>query len=136
MFLTQALLASTSGIEAQHKRISIIAQNIANVHTRASTKGEHPYQRQVLEMHTVHDRNMDVDMVEVGKINKDQRPFNKIYSPNDIVADKDGFVEEPNIDPLVEISDMREASRSQESNIRAFERVISMMQNLFNVMKI
>ena len=55
--------------------------------------------------------------VKAVSIEKDKAPLRKLYEPNHPDADKQGYVEYPNVDILVEMADLMTASRAYESNI-------------------
>lgn len=132
--LTKAMQVATSGMQVQNQRILVISQNLANAGTRAD-KGEEPYQRQVISFHTVLDKKTGANLVKVKKIGKDGAPPVRVYSPGDPAADKEGYVYESNVKPMAEIADMREAGRSHEANLRAFEKILSMLQNTIGILK-
>lgn len=132
--LFQAMQVATSGMQVQNQRILVISQNLANSGTRAEN-GEQPYQRQVISFHTVLDKKTGANLVKVKRIGKDGTPPVKIYSPGDPSADKDGYVYESNVKPMGEIADMREAGRSHEANLRAFEKILLMLQNTISILK-
>jgi flagellar basal-body rod protein FlgC len=132
--LIKAMYVATSGMQAQNQRVLIISQNLANAGTRAE-KGEMPYQRQVISFHTVLDKKTGANLIEVKDIKKDGAPPVRIYSPGDPAADQSGYVYESNVKPMEEIADMREAGRSHEANLRAFEKILLMMQNTIGILK-
>lgn len=133
--LTKALYTATSGMVAQNKRILVISENLANAGTRNSAAGLMPYGRRVPSFKTVFDKKTGASIVVVSKIKKDHTPFTKIYAPHDAAADKNGFVYESNVKSMIEMTDMREASRSHEANLKAFERIMFMLQNSINLLK-
>ena len=55
--------------------------------------------------------------VKAVSIEEDKSPLRKVYEPNNPDADEEGYVEYPNVDLLVEMSDLISASRAYESNI-------------------
>lgn len=133
--LTKALYTATSGMVAQNKRILIISENLANAGTRNAAAGLMPYGRRIPSFKTIFDKKSGASVVVVSKIKKDKTPFTKIYAPHDAAADKSGFVYESNVKSMIEMTDMREASRSHEANLKAFERIMFMLQNSINLLK-
>lgn len=133
--LTKALYTATSGMVAQNKRILIISENIANAGTRNTSPNSMPYRRKIPSFKAVLDKKTGTTMVVMNKIKKDQTPFTKIYAPNDSAANEEGFVFESNVKSMVEMTDMREASRGHEANLKAFERILLMLQNSINLLK-
>lgn len=133
--LTKALYTATSGMIAQNKRILIVSENLANAGTRNAAAGLLPYGRRVPTFKTIFDKKIGTSVVVISKIKKDKTPFTRIHDPNDAAADKNGFVYESNVKSMVEMTDMREASRSHEANLKAFERIMFMLQNSINLLK-
>ena len=73
--------------------------------------------------------------MEADKIKYDQTPFSPIYDPNDPAADNNGYVYETNVRSMIEMADMREAARSHESCVKAFEKVLQMLTNTISLLK-
>jgi flagellar basal-body rod protein FlgC len=133
--LTRALFSSTSAIDAHTKRVHVISQNLANAHTRPHHKDDLPYCRQVVSFKSAYDKYLKTDLVQVHRVSKDKTPFQKIYDPHDPAANDQGIVLEANINPLLEMTDLMESQFSHDANIKAFERVLSMLQNTLNLLK-
>ena len=55
--------------------------------------------------------------VKAVAIEEDKSPLRRLYEPNHPDADEEGYVEYPNVDLLVEMSELISASRAYESNI-------------------
>ena len=61
-------------------------------------------------------------MVNAGKPMDDKSDFRSQYDPGNPNADTQGYVKLPNVDPLIEIMDMREAQRSYEADLTVMDR--------------
>ena len=133
--LARALYVSTSGMVVQNKRMLIITENLANAGVRNPAPGVAPYRRRIPSFKVVFDKKTKSELVTMSKIHHDKSPFPKVFSPDDPVADKDGFVYESNVKSILEMADMREASRSHEGNLKAYERILAMLQNTINLLK-
>lgn len=133
--LSRALHTTISGMIVQNKRMLIIAENLANAGVKNTVAGELPYRRRVPSFKTFFDKKSKSQLVALTKIQKDKSPFPKIFAPEDPAADKDGFVYESNVRAVLEMSDMREAARSHEGCLKAYERILSMLQNTINLLK-
>lgn len=133
--LSRALYTTISGMIVQNKRMLIIAENLANAGVRNTVAGESPYRRRVPTFKTFFDKKSKSQLVSLSKIQKDRAPFPKIFSPEDPAADKDGFVYESNVRAVLEMADMREAVRGHEGCLKAYERILSMLQNTINLLK-
>jgi len=119
----QAIAASA--LLAQQQRMRIIAENIANADSTAKTAGGDPYRRQtpIFETKLVAAGAKGVKMTQVGQ---DSTPFREEYQPGNPAADAKGYVKMPNVDPLIESLDMREAQRAYEANLNVIETVKTM----------
>ena len=107
---------SASGLSAERLRLDVISSNIANVRTTRTEKGG-AYVRKTAVLSENYDRNMGMLGVKAVKVEKDNSPLKKEYNPTHPDANAEGYVEYPNVDLLVEMSDLISASRSYESNV-------------------
>ncbi|MBM3269882.1 MAG: flagellar basal body rod protein FlgC [Candidatus Sericytochromatia bacterium] len=106
---------AASGLTAQRFRMDLIASNLANVNTTRTEAGE-PFRRQLAIFAS---RRGPVPGVQVVGIHKDPAPFQKHYDPSNPDADAGGYVQYPNINPVLEMTDLISASRSYEASITA-----------------
>lgn len=121
MSLTDSLLISASGMRAQSGRLRVIAENIANAQSTATTPGGEPYRRKVVFFQNVLDKHMGVEQVKITRRSYDNSEFNRKYDPNHPAADRDGYVLLPNVSTIAEMMDMREARRGYEANLNVIE---------------
>ncbi len=121
--LISAAKAASNGLFAQSTRMRVLSENIANAQTTGKTAGSDPYQRKTISFAAVSDEMGGVDMVQVDQIERDTAPFRTEYMPGHPAADEKGFVKLPNVDMLVELADMREASRSYTANTQVIKQV-------------
>lgn len=106
-----------SGMKAQTERLRVISENLANVDSTAQTPDGTPYRRKLVSFKSELDKNSGAQTVKVDKVRNDQSEFQRRYDPKHPAADKDGYVLTPNVNPLIEMMDMREAQRSYEANL-------------------
>jgi flagellar basal-body rod protein FlgC len=66
---------------------------------------------------------------------QDQTPFKTEYNPGNPAADTKGYVKLPNVEPLVEAMDMREAQRAYEANLNVIETSRSMLSRTLDLLK-
>jgi flagellar basal-body rod protein FlgC len=124
-FLT-SLKISTSGLYAQRRRMDVIASNLSNIETTRTEQGG-PYRRKmvVIGAKPVEDfesrYQMQIDEVQFGGVVEDQSPFKKAFNPSHPDADEDGYVLKPNIDLVVEMTNMLMARRAFEANLSAIK---------------
>jgi flagellar basal-body rod protein FlgC len=132
---TTLLDVSASGLQAQTKRMRKIAENIANADTTPSSPTQKPYQRQIVTFRSVFDQVDGANRVAVKGVVKDKAAFGKRFEPGNPAADKLGYVQTPNVNPLVETMDMRAAQRSYEANLSVVEASRTMMQRTMDLLK-
>jgi flagellar basal-body rod protein FlgC len=118
-----AAKAASNGLFAQSTRMRVLSENIANADTTGKTPGADPYQRKTVSFQSVMDDDQGVDLVQVDDISRDEAPFRTEYMPGNPAADDKGYVKMPNVDMLVELADMREASRSYSANTQVIKQV-------------
>ena len=115
---------SSSGLYAQRKRLDVIASNLANLETTRTETGG-PYRRKMVVMSTKPVEGFDevlssrLEGVEIDDIVEDDAPFMKVYNPGHPDADEQGYVLKPNVDLIVEITNMLVAKRNFEANVTA-----------------
>ena len=135
MDFMKTLTIAASGLRAQAGRMRIISENIANADSTPSSPGADPYRRKVPTFRTELDRSLGVQLVELGKVQTDQSDFRLKYEPGHPAADKNGNVKYPNVNPLVEMTDIREAQRSYEANINVVTATRRMLQRTIDILK-
>jgi flagellar basal-body rod protein FlgC len=126
---------ATSGLRAQAGRMRVISENIANADSTAPTAGGDPYRRKVPTFSSELDRALDARVVTLGKIRPDQTAFNVKHDPGNPAADAAGNVKYPNVNPLVEMTDMRDAQRSYEANLNIIHATRTMIQRTLDILK-
>ena len=127
---------ATSGLRAQAGRMRVISENIANADSTAPTAGGDPYRRKVPTFSSALDRTLDAKVVSLGKIRSDQTAFRVKYEPGNPAADASGNVKYPNVNPLIEMTDMREAQRSYEANLNIIGATRRMIQRTLDILKV
>ncbi|AGK59408.1 flagellar basal body rod protein FlgC [Hyphomicrobium denitrificans 1NES1] len=137
--MSDPLLASAksaaSGLFAQSARMRVVSENIANASTTGKTPGADPYQRKTISFHSIMDENAGVDVVQVDQISRDETPFETQYMPGNAAADANGMVKMPNVNMLVELADMREASRSYTANTQVIKQVRELVSMTIDLMR-
>jgi len=133
MNFLKALETSASGLYAERKRMDIIAGNLSNIETTRTKEGG-PYRRKMVVMGTKEmDQQFDdvfnnsLKGVQIDDIVEDKTPFKKVFNPGHPDADKDGYVLKPNVDLVVETTNMMMARRAFEANIAAIKATREMV---------
>ncbi len=134
MDFLKSMQIAASGLRAQAGRMRIISENIANADSTGSP-GADPYRRKVPTFTSEFDRALDAQTVTLGKVRTDSSEFRLKYEPGHPAADSNGNVKYPNVNPLVEMTDMREAQRSYEANINVISATRRMIQRTIDILK-
>ena len=135
MDFLKTMSIAASGLRAQAGRMRIISENIANADSTPTAPGANPYRRKVPVFVSEFDRTLDARMVELGRTRTDNSDFRLKYEPGHPSADRNGNVKYPNVNPLVEITDMREAQRSYEANVNVIGATRRMIQRTIDILK-
>jgi flagellar basal-body rod protein FlgC len=124
-----------SGLEAQSARLRVVSENIANAESTGLVGGSDPYRRRTITFDNVMSRAEGVKVVRVKDLGVDQAPFRLEYEPGHQAADEKGNVKHPNVNVLVEMSDMRETNRSYEANLQIFKQARAMAAMTIDLLK-
>ena|SRR5215470_1371943 len=135
MDLMQSLMISAAGMKVQGDRLRVVAENLANADSVSEVPGGDPYRRKVITFKNALDKELGLDTVQVSKVGVDQSDFRMKYDPGNPAADKKGYVKLPNVNSLIEMTDMREAQRSYEANLRAIEVARTMLQRTIDLIR-
>jgi flagellar basal-body rod protein FlgC len=92
------------------------------------------YRRKTISFANTLNRALGFDTVQVASYGVDGSAFAKRYDPNHPAAGADGFVLLPNVNPLIEMADMREAMRSYEANLSVVEASKSMLRKTIQLL--
>jgi flagellar basal-body rod protein FlgC len=137
------------GLSAQRVRVNTISGNIANAQTTRTEEGG-PYRRKEVVFKAINFNDKYNDALEklsnsakyedplnegdfgktvnpaimsviIDKVVRDDREPSMKYEPNHPDADAKGYVAYPNINPVIEMADLVEATRSYQANVAAFQ---------------
>lgn len=131
----RSMSIATSGLRAQAGRMRLISENIANADSTALASGGEPYRRKIPSFTSALDRSLDAKTVSLGRVRTDQSAFRVKNEPGNPAADAAGNVKYPNVNPLVEMTDMREAQRSYEANLNIISATRRMIQRTLDILK-
>ena len=135
MDFIKTMTIAAFGLRAQAGRMRIISENIANADSTPSAPGADPYRRKIPTFQSEFDRAVDARVVEMGKVATDTSDFRIKYEPGHPAADKNGNVKYPNVNSLIEMTDMREAQRSYEANVNVITATRRMLQRTIDILK-
>jgi len=151
------------GLSAQRFRMDIISANIANANTTRTSEGG-PYQRkdvifkatefnQALNQKIAEGNNMlsyenplddsflqenanpAIMSVAVDKVVRDESDFKLKFDPSHPDANAQGYVAYPNVNPVIEMSNLIEATRAYQANVSAFQSAKSIAQSAIDLLK-
>ena len=135
MDFLKSMAIAASGLKAQSGRMRVIAENIANADSTAQQAGGTPYRRKIPTFRAEIDRALEARTVGLGRVQLDQSDFRSKYEPGHPAADRNGYVKYPNVNPLVEMTDMREAQRSYEANLNVIGATRRMIQRTIDLLR-
>jgi flagellar basal-body rod protein FlgC len=135
MDFLRSIAIAASGLRAQAGRMRVIAENIANADSTATGPGAEPYRRKIATFKSELDQTLDARTVALGGIQTDPSEFRVKYEPGHPAADANGNVKYPNVNSLVEMTDLREAQRSYEANINIIGASRRMIQRTIEILK-
>ena len=133
-FLSSLKIAAT-GLHAQNARMRVIAENLANADSTGKTPTDQPYRRRIPTFEAQMDDDAGGEVVKIGQITQDMSDFQEKYEPGNPAADKNGYVKYPNVDPLIETMDMREAQRTYEANLNVVTVTRQMLGRTLDILK-
>lgn len=135
MDLVNSLHIASAGMKAQSDRLRVVSQNIANADSTGRFPGDQPYRRKTISFKDHMDREQGISLVKADKYGEDKSELPKKYEPGNPAADEKGYVTYPNVNPLVEMMDMREARRGYEANLNVVEVSKSMLMQTIGMIK-
>ncbi len=129
-----ALAAAASGMRAQTVRMRIAAENVANANSVGDSPEAEPFRRRIplLETTTL---SGGVQGVRVVGAVADQSEFRREFNPTHPAADADGYVRLPNVETLVEMMDLRDATRAYEANLNMVEAARAMTSRTLDLLR-
>jgi flagellar basal-body rod protein FlgC len=133
--LKAAVTSSVAALRVQSTRLRVVSENLANATATAATAGGDPYVRKTVSFKEELDRASGASLVRINAIGRDTSPFRVEHDPGHPAADANGNVKMPNVNPLVEISDMREAHRSYEASLQVVRQTREMIGDLVDLLR-
>jgi flagellar basal-body rod protein FlgC len=135
MDLSATMQLAFAGMGAQGERLKVIAENLANADSTSETHGGTPYQRKLITFQSVLDRSINALTVKPGHTINAGGAFERRYDPTNPGADSDGYVQLPNVNPLVELMDMKDAQQSYQANLNVIDAAKAMISHTLDLMR-
>ncbi|EAL1825799.1 flagellar basal body rod protein FlgC [Campylobacter jejuni] len=151
------------GLSAQRFRMNVISSNIANANTTRTAEGGPYRRREVIFKATDFDKllneqiNKDnnflkyenplndpsspeeakpaIQSVVVDKVVRDDKDFHMKYDPSHPDANAEGYVAYPNVNPVIEMADLIEATRAYQANVSAFTSAKTIAQSAIDLLR-
>jgi len=130
-----AMAAAASGMRAQTARMRIAAENMANANSTGQTPGSDPYRRRIPVLQGAELKDEDAFGVRLVGAMDDKSDFKLQYIPSHPAANASGMVKLPNVDSLIEMMDLREASRAYEANLSMIEAARAMTSKALDLLR-
>ena len=150
MSFFDAIGIAASGLTAERTRMDVTSENLANADTTQGANGQ-PYQRQEVVLQQVgggFNAALSSAMgagavgggpvaggVQVGGIVSDPTPDQSVYDPGNPSANAQGYVKMPNVNPVNEMVDMIDESRSYQSDVTAMTTAKQMFEKTLDLLK-
>jgi flagellar basal-body rod protein FlgC len=140
---------SASGLSAERTRAEVVAGNMANAESTRTAEGG-PYRRQEVVFQSQAPSSFRMQLagagpgaavsgmsggVAVRSIVSDTAAPILRYEPSHPDADGDGFVAYPNINPVLEMTDLMGAARAYQMNASAVQAAKQMIQQSIELLK-
>ncbi|HEY4074639.1 MAG TPA: flagellar basal body rod protein FlgC [Herbaspirillum sp.] len=132
MSLTDIFKVSGSAMSAQSKRLNVTASNIANADSATGPDGQ-PYRTKQVVFKAVPIGGMANSGVQVDRVVEDQSPPKMVYDPKHPLADANGYVAMPNVNPVEEMINMMSASRSYQDNVETMNTAKTLLQKTLTI---
>ncbi|EIJ7395787.1 flagellar basal body rod protein FlgC [Campylobacter jejuni] len=151
------------GLSAQRFRMNVISSNIANANTTRTAEGGPYRRREVIFKATDFDKllneriNKDnnflkyenplndpsspeeakpaIQSVVADKVVRDDKDFRMKYDPSHPDANAEGYVAYPNVNPVIEMADLIEATRAYQANVSAFTSAKTIAQSAIDLLR-
>src|SRR4029078_9188248 len=111
-----AIHTAASGMRAQTTRLRIAAENVANASSTADGPNGEPFRPRIPLLEST-PLASGAQEVAVRGATFDMSAFRQEYNPTHPAAGPDGYVRLPNVDPLIEMMDKRDATRASQAHI-------------------
>ena len=143
MNLFGMLEVSGSALAAERWRAEVVSANMANAETTRTSQGG-AYQRQLVVFRgrqmprfpliLASSRSGAEEGVRVDRIVSDPTPMPRRYEPGHPDADSAGYVTYPNVNPVMEMTDLLSAVRAYQLNAAAVQAAKSMIQQSLQIL--
>jgi flagellar basal-body rod protein FlgC len=155
MSLFDAMRISATGMSAERTRMDVASENLANANSTNGPNGAYRRKEVALRSAAGGFSGMLQSVagsvpsgqgigsmtgttkggVQVGAIVEDKTPNRKVYDPGHPDADDKGYVSMPNVNPVIEMTDLISSSRAYEANVTAMQTSKTMISRVMDLLK-
>lgn len=135
MDLSSAMTIAAAGMKVQSARLRVTSENLANADSTSLVPGGEPYRRKTISFANRRDRESGLELVDIRRYGVDRSELPLRHEPYHPAANAEGYVRYPNVNTLIELSDMREAQRSYEANLNALTLAKSMIGRMLDLLR-
>lgn len=121
-----------SAMSAQSQRMNVSASNLANADSAVGPDGQ-PYRARQVVFQVNAPEGQEIGGVRVAGVVQDPAPMRRQYEPSNPLADAQGYVTMPNVDPVAETVNMISASRSYQANVEVLNTAKALMQKTLTI---
>jgi len=123
---------ASSAMSAQTQRLNTVASNLANAESVTSANGQ-PYKAKQVVFEAAQIGSSAHQGVKVNQVIEDQTPGRVLHDPANPMANEDGYVTMPNVNPTQEMVNMISTSRSYQNNVETMNAAKSMLQKTLTI---
>lgn len=156
MSLFNAMQISATGMSAERVRMDVASENLANANSTNGPNGA--YKRKEVALRAAGGGSFastlasaagaasraggrssgigtTVGGVQVASIQDSKIPNRMVYDPGHPDANAKGYVEMPNVNPVVEMTDLISSSRAYEANVTAMQTSKQMITRTMDLLR-
>ena len=127
-------------MDAQSKRLALAVENIANADVLAGDQASAYKAKRVnfatILEHQVHsDNRRTAGGIRIDEVYEDDKVVPATYQPDNPLADENGFVYPSNVDSMLEMVEITQASRAFETNIEAMNTAKQLASRTLEILK-
>lgn len=126
MALMNILDIAGSALAAQSKRLNVAASNMANADSVTGSDGQ-PYRAKEVVFQVDAIPGSEIGGVKVASVVESLAPEKRVYQPGNPLADANGYVRMPNVNPVNEMVNTLAAARSYQANVEVMNTVKGLM---------
>ena len=130
--LSASMGMAARALDNQSTRMRVVAENLANAHSTGDAPGASAFRRKLVSFSEV---RPEPGTGPALRITHDRTALPATHDPGHPAADENGMVLRPNVVPLVEVADMREASRAFEANVQVLRQTKELINATIDLLR-